>query len=55
MYAYDNGIGWVDKMHFRYNDAVHGEPQLCDDNSRALNVLEIQYFESDDAFKYSDF
>ena len=42
-------------MYFGYNDVVNGQPQLRDDNSCALDVHEIQYFESEDAFKNCDF
>ena len=45
----------MDKIYFGYNDVVHDQPQLRDDNSCALDFLEIKYFETEDAFKDSDF
>ena len=51
LYTCENGIWRVDKIFFGYNDVVYGQPQLRDDNSCDVDVLEIQYFESQDAFK----
>ena len=55
LYACDNGIGRVDKTYFGYNDVFNGQPQLRDDISCALDVHEIQYFESEDTSKIIDF
>ena len=55
LYACENGIGRVDKMYFGYNDVVYGQPQLRDDKSCALDVLDIQYCKSGDAFQDSEF
>ena len=42
-------------MNFGYNDVVYGQPQLRDDKSCALDVLDIQYCESGDKFENSDY
>ena len=42
-------------MYFGYNDVVYGQPQLRDDKSCALDVLDIQYCKSGDAFQDSEF
>ena len=41
-------------MYFGYTDVVNGLPQLRDDNSYALDVHKIEYFDSEDAFGNSD-
>ena len=41
-------------MYFGYTDVVNGLPQLRDDNSYALDVHEIEYFDSEDAFGNRD-
>ena len=55
MYACENGIGRVDRMYFGHNDVVLGQPELRDDKSCALDVHDIQYCKSGDAFQDSDF
>ena len=47
LYACNNGIGKVKNVYFGYKDVVNGEQHHRHDQSCALDVLKIQYFDPD--------
>ena len=55
LYARNNGIGKVKNMYFGYKDVVNGKQHHWRDQSCALGVLKIQYFDLERRLQYIDY